>query len=524
VKHSQTFRTSSAAAVLLLAAGLGAGTAQAAAPGITATGNHFYLQAAPALSSQPDGNQVYSWGFGCDAAAPAAPGFVPATVAGGYCSDMQIPGPTLVVTEGQSVTITLKNLLPKAAGNTSIVVPGFAVTTADGVTGLLTHEAANGGGTVSYTFTPDRPGTFAYYSGTQPDLQVEMGLYGAIIVLPATVQGNCPAPATDAKYRLATSAYDHPDTCYDREYLFQLAEMDSNIHLAAQAAVDSCDAAVALNAAATCPAIEAKTEPYRPNYFLVNGRSMPDDMDANYSAGFPHQPYNGNPHMHPGENVLVRVVGQGRWQHPLHIHGNHARVLGYDGHLITAKADVDAIPAKALAAQRLAGPLLFTFPTVSGQSIDAIFTWTGKDLGWDVYGDGFTHSCNGVTVAAAKANPGAAALQAYDPVTKEWCGDHGKPIPVTPPDPQIVANGLWYGGTPYLGLQNGTNGFTSTPLPPGTTTQNKTGGYAFMWHSHDEREITTNDVFPGGLMMMLIIDPPTTFATAASDNIIDETK
>jgi hypothetical protein len=29
-----------------------------------------------------------------------------------------------------------------------------------------------------------------------------------------------------------------------------------------------------------------------------------------------------------------------------------------------------------------------------------------------------------------------------------------------------------------------------------------------MWHSHDEREITTNDVFPGGMMMMLIVDPP----------------
>ena len=30
-----------------------------------------------------------------------------------------------------------------------------------------------------------------------------------------------------------------------------------------------------------------------------------------------------------------------------------------------------------------------------------------------------------------------------------------------------------------------------------------------MWHSHNEREITTNDVFPGGMMMMLIIDPNT---------------
>jgi len=55
-----------------------------------------------------------------------------------------------------------------------------------------------------------------------------------------------------------------------------------------------------------------------------------------------------------------------------------------------------------------------------------------------------------------------------------------------------------------------------TPLPPGAVIQNPDAGYAYMWHSHNEREITTNNVFPGGLMMMLIIDPP-----SAS---IDETK
>jgi hypothetical protein len=30
-----------------------------------------------------------------------------------------------------------------------------------------------------------------------------------------------------------------------------------------------------------------------------------------------------------------------------------------------------------------------------------------------------------------------------------------------------------------------------------------------MWHSHNEREITTNDVFPGGALMMMLVDPPT---------------
>jgi|SRR5579871_2009527 len=45
--------------------------------------------------------------------------------------------------------------------------------------------------TVTYTFTASEAGKHPYYSGTQGDLQIEMGLYGAIIALPATVPSNC---------------------------------------------------------------------------------------------------------------------------------------------------------------------------------------------------------------------------------------------------------------------------------------------------------------------------------------------
>jgi len=44
---------------------------------------------------------------------------------------------------------------------------------------------------VTYTFTASSPGTHSYYSGTQGDLQIEMGLYGAIIVIPSTIPTNC---------------------------------------------------------------------------------------------------------------------------------------------------------------------------------------------------------------------------------------------------------------------------------------------------------------------------------------------
>ena len=101
----------------LLAAAAGsllAAAAQAAAPGITGTGTAgtFNLTAQPAYISQPDGQAVYSWGYGCRTA-PSTSNFVPAslsaTVPGNlpvtpFCSTMQVPGPTLVVREGQAVT------------------------------------------------------------------------------------------------------------------------------------------------------------------------------------------------------------------------------------------------------------------------------------------------------------------------------------------------------------------------------------------------------------------------------------
>src|SRR5215469_8459419 len=73
-------------------------SAYAAAPGIT--GPTFNLTAQAAYLTQPDGQMIYSWGYGC-ATAPAA--FRPAAITNGFCSTMQVPGPTLIVTEGQTI-------------------------------------------------------------------------------------------------------------------------------------------------------------------------------------------------------------------------------------------------------------------------------------------------------------------------------------------------------------------------------------------------------------------------------------
>jgi len=556
-----------------------AATATAAVPGIT--GPTFNLTAQQAYLNQPDGEAVYSWGYGCNGM-PA--GSLPAALAPVPCPTMQVPGPTLIVREGDSVTVNLQNGLPNAAGNTSILFPGFNVTsscsatTPTGVQGLLTCEAAPGS-TVTYTFTASAPGTHAYYSGTQGDLQIEMGLYGAVVVLPASVPANCTSTTGyhflnsqakthwgEADFRLSQAAYDHPGTCYDREYLFQWAEMDARIHRQALAQVT---ALTGCTAGAPGCSLDVQTEPYHPAYFLINGRSMPDLMDPNFAGEYPHQPYNANPHMHPGELTLIRTIGQGRWQHPFHEHANHVRILARDANLVlthtAAACSTTPLPAGCVnytsglsgdppvAAPGLAGLLMFNTDTTPGESFDGIFYFTGRGLNWDPYGHHPVSSSND-PLATLPCNPDANGYNtlgtSYTQVNFfEWCQDHNKPIQVNPfgdvaaggpatlPDPNVFTNGAWYGGSPYLGpdasLRGNAPACVGSPYgtPNPTTPSGGTGtplvntanctnlnpanlqlnpanerGWAFMWHSHNEREITTNNVFPGGMLMMMLVD------------------
>lgn len=395
------------------------------------TGSNFNLTASEGYISIADGGSIYSWGYSNNGI-------------------MQLPGPTLIVDQGTTVTVTLNNSLPAAAGNTSIVFPGHQVTTSSGVAGKLTQEAP-AGGSVTYSFVANTPGTYQYHSGTRPDLQIEMGLYGALIVRPSAPAAGC----------TVASAYDHPETCYDREYLYLLSEIDMEVHQAAQQ-----------QASGPGP-IDVGTGPFHPEYWLLNGRAAPDTMAAAGTDLLPNQPYNAMTRMHPGEKLLLRLVAAGRDMHPFHTHGNHSRVLARDGRLLLSATD----------ASQLAGPLLYTIPAIPGGTVDAIFEWTGKDLGWDMYGH-------------APSDP-------MEP--NEWAPDHGKPIPVELPSLSSMAFGGFYSGSPFLGAMGS--------LPPGEGGLNPGAGYAYMWHSHTEREMVNNDVFPGGMMTMLIIEAPSVTIT-----------
>ena len=382
----------------------------------------------------------------------------------------QYPAPTLIFNQGDEITITLHNDL---AANISLIFPGHDVAGAGNCTplapapgdpaGKMTCEAVPGG-IATYTFTAAQAGTYLYHSGTDAALQVEMGLLGAIVVRPFGFD------------ELNPTAYGHPDTSYDREYIFILSEMDSRIHQAVEFGESL-----------------AGTEflgDYFSNYWFINGRTAPDTLFAANVAWLPTQPYSSLPQMMPGETLLMRVVSAGRDPHPFHHHGNHALIVGHNGRM----------PESAPGQGPDLGYEVFTMQAVPGETFDALFGWTGENMGWDIYGtpiDGMpAHDC------VDGDGDGFGDLWAGSTWDHEWCADHGLKLPVTLPENLDLAFGGFWSGSPFMGAAGA--------LPPGEGGLNPNSGYTFMWHSHTEKELTNNDIFPGGMLTMLIVEPPGT--------------
>jgi len=398
----------------------GGNTAQAAIPGLS--GSTFELSARTGHISTPDGHSILNWGYAPPAGA------------------MQYPGPTLIVDQGQLVTVKLRNHLPAPV---SIVFPGQeSVIATGGTAGPLTREvpADDGASEVTYTFRANHAGTYMYHSGTNPELQVEMGLVGALIVKPTQTMAHGPR------------AYPNAHTHYQHEYLFLLTEIDPGIHELVELGRMG----------------EIDMTKRNPVLWFINGRNAPDTMLNAFVPWLPHQPYNSLPRMHPGETLLMRVIGAGHDLHPFHPHGNNVLIIARDGRMLESSPGM--------------GPDLgisdFTIKSIPGQTVDALFTWTGKGLGWDIYGH----------------NP-------EDPLQpNEYAPDHGKPLPIQLPEKQNLTFGGSYSGSPFLGAMGA--------LPPGEGGLNENGGLFFMWHSHAEKEMVNDDIFPGGMMTMLIIEPP----------------
>jgi hypothetical protein len=438
-------------------------------------GPTFNLYAFPFSIPLPEGTNLYMWGFGDMGAGATATH----PEGQGYALP-QYPGPTLIVNQGDNVTINLTNYgIPQPV---SIVVTGHDVTATrvSGTAGGLVTEAAKLGETVAYTFTADQAGTYVYHSldGPSPGLHVEMGLLGALIVRPTgyDVDNN----------RIAYAA---EGTDYDQEFLYLLTEIDPDIHLEMERAHYN----------------HFTNSDRFAKVWFVNGRVFPDLFQGDYNPIYPNQPYQALASAHPGDRVLVRNVNPGQDSHPFHYHGENLRFIARDGRILSSNGQIANL-----------GRSDNTINSAPKQAVDAIWQWTGKALNWDIYGP-VSSTCtdadhdmlddvtgvqchDDVCLDEIDNTTGAATLDGFDDVNYEYCPDHGDPLPVTLPGIGELTLGGWWSGSPFMGDVG--------DLPPGEGGLNPFGGYFFVWHSHAEKELTTFNIFPGGTLSAVVVLPP----------------
>ena len=230
-----------------------------------------HLWARTGTLTLPNSTSLPIWGYADTATGPAT-----------------LPGPTISVPAGTTLTVVLHNTLNEAS---SLTFRGQGLPT--------DRTGAASTGMATYTFTASKPGTFLYEAGLTNDgtRQVAMGLYGALVVRPAT----------------AGQAYNAANSAYNDETVLVLSEIDP-----------------ALN---TNPsAFDLRL--FAPKYWLINGAAFPNTGAIDTQAG---------------HKVLLRYLNAGIRDHSVGLLGLHQTVIATDGHPRTYLYQIvaETIPAGA---------------------------------------------------------------------------------------------------------------------------------------------------------------------------------
>jgi FtsP/CotA-like multicopper oxidase with cupredoxin domain len=310
--------------------------ALAAAPAMSAD---YYLIAKEFNKTLPDGTEVKMWGFAEDVGGACwntipntGPAGKAARMASASCTGpaASSPGPRIEAapTIGNSVAdrvrIHLVNLLDSTAGGEpiSLVIPGQPMpyrvnagpTWEDGTVGAgagggpgvrrvrsFGREAGANGGRNRYMWLPTenkplKDGTYLYHSGTHPQVQVQMGLYGAI--------------TRDAA---AGEAYG-PDSAYDNEATVLYSEIDTDLHDAVTSGTYGTLAG------------PTSTFAYHPQYYLVNGEPFdPADIAGATISG-----------LALGDTTLLRLLNAGLQTHTAALNGLRMSIIAEDGNVYPA--------------------------------------------------------------------------------------------------------------------------------------------------------------------------------------------
>lgn len=204
---------------------------------------------------------------------------LPGVTVDAYAFNGQVPGPTIRFKEGDHVRINVINHLPET---TTVHWHGLILPNVMDGPAMITQAPIENGQMYRYEFIAVQSGTYLYHSHDHIDRQQALGLYGALIIDPAT-----PDP---------TLAADH-------EYTLQIQEWLKREGL-------------------TYPAMPM--DGGQPNFFTFNGKAFPATDTI---------------HMKVGQTLKVRMIGSNNgFIHPIHIHGGPFEVVARDGQTLPVAA------------------------------------------------------------------------------------------------------------------------------------------------------------------------------------------
>jgi len=200
-----------------------------------------------------------------------------------------VPGPTIRVTEGDTVEVVVRNELDES---TSIHWHGLHVPNdQDGVAGVTQPPIAPGE-TFTYRFVAPHAGTFMYHAhGDRSREQIDKGLYAPFIIDP---QGPDPIAA-------------------DEEYI--LALQGWMVGAAGMEAMGGTDPGASMS--------------MDYDYFTINGKSYPATEVIDVEQG---------------DLVRLRFINPSQTIHPMHLHGTDMAVFAKDGEPLAQPQRLNTLP------------------------------------------------------------------------------------------------------------------------------------------------------------------------------------
>ncbi len=216
-----------------------------------------------------------------------------------------VPGSQIRVMEGEKVKITFKNELPVPS---SIHWHGITVPNEmDGIPGV-TQNAVQPGESFTYEFTPTIPGTYMYHTHQDAVNQMDMGLYGTIIVEPK-------------------------EKTYDRDYTLMFDEwisdsQKSNMPMNDMGEMD--------HSGMNHGGGSAAPDNSHGSQDMGHDMSIYDIYTINGKSGDAIEPLK----VKEGEKVRLRLVNPGYLSHNIHLHGHDIKVVAVDGQDVNEPKEV----------------------------------------------------------------------------------------------------------------------------------------------------------------------------------------